>query len=211
MTMTRHLGLQVSAYADRALPAPMLRDLDRHVVACVVCRAAADRERQMLSRLRADVPMGMPDSLRCLLVGLADLPASVPGLPATAPGLAAGAPRHPPPMRALPVVAPGAAPRYRSPVRAVVLAGVAVGAASAAAWSLAAAPFPGATLTSAPASSPVSTSRPLARGSAALAGFLTEPARAAGAGSTTVGTVQSAPTVVAPRVRRADSDRRLTP
>ncbi len=50
--MAQHLGLQVSAYVDRSLDPATLLSFDRHLVACEVCRHAADQERRLLASLR---------------------------------------------------------------------------------------------------------------------------------------------------------------
>ncbi|MEP6799894.1 MAG: hypothetical protein ABI890_17180 [Lapillicoccus sp.] len=128
--MSRHLGLQVSAYADRRLDAHTLRDFDRHVVACQVCRHAADQERRLLASLRHGAMPGLSEGLQSMLLGLAALPP---------------VPEAPRPLvvrpitRPLPTVAPTSPPLHRSPRRAAMLAGFAASASAAAAIGLAAA------------------------------------------------------------------------
>ncbi|MGB8384874.1 MAG: zf-HC2 domain-containing protein, partial [Dermatophilaceae bacterium] len=104
--MTRHLGARLSDYVDRRLDAATLAELDRHVVACQVCRASADQERQLLAALRASPGPAVSTSLQELLLGLAtgatgrpDRAAMVPEVPR--------APQSLPGLR-LPVVAPAA-------------------------------------------------------------------------------------------------------
>ena len=69
--MTRHLGPRLSDYVDRRLDPATLAELDRHVVACQVCRASADQERQLLAALRASPGPAVSTSLQELLLGLA--------------------------------------------------------------------------------------------------------------------------------------------
>lgn len=124
-----HLGDRVSAYVDRTLAPDLLRRLDRHVVTCERCRAAADGERRLLASLRASRTPPVPTSLTAALRGLSS---SAPVL-APSVGLPIGSPSV-----VLPTVPPRAPALHRSPVRAVLLAGLAAGASAAAAWGIAA-------------------------------------------------------------------------
>ncbi len=123
----RHLGMQVSAYVDRTLDAQELRALDRHLVACQVCRYAADQERRLLTSLRRDPTPCLSEGLQTMLLGLASPAASAPPVPEAPASVRA--------MR-LPTIAPAAPALHRSPVRAAMMAGLAAGATAAAAWSL---------------------------------------------------------------------------
>lgn len=126
--MTRHLGLQVSAYVDRRLDAEVLRAFDQHLVACQVCCHAAEQERRLLTSLRHGATPGLSEELQSMLLHLASAP--------TAPM----APRPPvarPASRPVPTVAPAAPPLHRSPRRAAMFAGLAAGASAAAAFGLA--------------------------------------------------------------------------
>lgn len=153
--MTPHLRGHVRAYVDRALPPAVLHVYDRHLVACMVCRSAADQERRIVSALRADY-CDLPGSLRSSLMSLASAPAvATPGpTPPPTPGpriplgplawggrgiLPAGVPEP------LSTVAPTAPALHRSPMRAAVIASLAAGASVAAAWGLAVSPLPGST------------------------------------------------------------------
>lgn len=120
--MAQHLGLQVSAYVDRSLEPAVLLAFDRHLVACEVCRHAADQERRLLASLRHGTP-GVPSSLQASLLSLAAHPP---------------VPQAPPAVRAaVPTVAPAAPPLHRSPRRAAALAGFAATASAVAAIGLA--------------------------------------------------------------------------
>lgn len=161
--MTPHLGGHVRAYVDRSLPPAILHLYDRHLVACMVCRAAADQERRIMAALRSD-SCGLPGSLRSSLMSLAASPVPEPpapmgpriplgplsplavrglrswegaAMPSSAPGSSRGG--------SLTTVAPSAPPLHRSPMRAAVVASLAAGASVAAAWGLAVAPLPGGT------------------------------------------------------------------
>lgn len=153
--MTPHLRGHVRAYVDRALPPAVLHVYDRHLVACMVCRSAADQERRIVSALRADAG-DLPGSLRSSLMSLASAPAvATPGpTPVPTPGpriplgplawggrgvAAAGVPE---PLSTVPPTAPAL---HRSPMRAAVIASLAAGASVAAAWGLAVSPLPGST------------------------------------------------------------------
>ncbi|MEO7060938.1 MAG: hypothetical protein ABI083_14550 [Lapillicoccus sp.] len=126
--MTRHLGLQVSAYVDRRLDASVLRAFDQHLVACRVCCHAADQERRLLTSLRHGATPGFSADLQSMLMGLASAPSG---------------PMSPRPLvvrpvsRPVPTVAPAAPPLHRSPRRAAMFAGLAAGASAAAAFGLA--------------------------------------------------------------------------
>ena len=151
--MTPHLRGHVRAYVDRALPPAVLHLYDRHLVACMVCRSAADQERRIVSSLRADA-CDLPGSLRSSLMSLATAPAvSAPApIPTHGPRIPlgplarggrgivpAGAPE---PLSTVPPTAPAL---HRSPMRAAVIASLAAGASVAAAWGLAVSPLPGGT------------------------------------------------------------------
>ena len=75
--MTPHLGGHVRAYVDRALPPAVLHLYDRHLVACMVCRAAADQERRIVASLRSDAGV-VPGSLRSSLMNLGASPVPEP-------------------------------------------------------------------------------------------------------------------------------------
>lgn len=129
--MTRHLGLEVSAYVDRRLDARMLRAFDRHLVACQVCCYAADQERRLLTSLRHGATPGLSEGLQSMLLGLG------------APAERDAAPSSPRPLvvrpvsRPVPTVAPAAPALHRSPRRAAMFAGFAASASAAAAIGLA--------------------------------------------------------------------------
>lgn len=140
--MTGHLRGHVRAYVDRALPAPMLRAYDQHLVFCAVCRAMADQERRIVAALRADT--GIPQSLRSSLMSLAvvAVPTStsgVPDVPLAPSRLRMPSGGLPAPV---PTVAPTSPPLHRSPARAALVASLAAGASVAAAWGLAVSPLP---------------------------------------------------------------------
>ena len=150
--MTPHLRGHVRAYVDRALPPAVLHLYDRHLVACMICRSAADQERRIVSALRADA-CDLPGSLRPSLMSLATAPAAAPQplsphgphipLGPLARGgrgiVPAGAPE---PLSTVPPTAPAL---HRSPMRAAMIASLAAGASVAAAWGLAVSPLPGST------------------------------------------------------------------
>jgi hypothetical protein len=112
-----HLGDQVSAYVDRALPAEVLARQDRHVVICQVCRSQVDDERRLLGYLRRTDTIGIPTSLSAALRELCPLPV----------------PAQPVPLERSRRSHLGS----RSPVRAALLAGLAASASAAAAWGIA--------------------------------------------------------------------------
>ncbi len=137
--MSRHLGMQVSAYVDGHLDVQAMRAFDQHLVACQVCRHTAEQERRILTSLRSGATPGLSEGLQSMLLGLA-----APVHPATAQQPRGGAPAIPPaprPVRQqrvpLPTVAPAAPALHRSPRRAAMLAGLAAGASAAAAIGLA--------------------------------------------------------------------------
>ncbi len=134
--MTRHLGMQVSAYVDRRLDAPTLHEFDRHLIACQICQHAADQERRLLSSLRTGATPGLSEGLQSMLLGLGTSPfAGTAPRPASSPPILPVAVRQP--RIPLPTVAPAAPALHRSPRRAAVLAGLAAGASAAAAIGLA--------------------------------------------------------------------------
>lgn len=135
----QHLGAMVSAYVDRRLPPPLQQACDRHLVACAVCREAADAERRLLGSLRGAAMPGPPGDLQTSLLQLAARArAEEPERPQVAPT----------PLVVVPLHAPAL---HRSPVRAALLAGLAAGASAAAAWSIGVA---------APVAAPGTTARP---------------------------------------------------
>jgi len=151
--VTPHLRGHVRAYVDRALPPAVLHLYDRHLVACMVCRSAADQERRIVSALRTDA-RDLPGSLRSSLMSLASAPAVAAAAPTPASGpriplgplarggrgvVPAGAPQ---PLSTVPPTAPAL---HRSPMRAAMIASLAAGASVAAAWGLAVSPLPGGT------------------------------------------------------------------
>jgi hypothetical protein len=142
--VTPHLRGYVRAYVDRALPPAMLHLYDKHLVCCLSCRDAVDRERRIVAALRSDT--GVPTSLRSALLGLAaTAPAAEPErdhgprIPLPPMGLRGAMPTYDP----VPTVHPGAPALHRSPMRAAVVASIAAGASVAAAWGLAVSPVPG--------------------------------------------------------------------
>lgn len=159
--MTRHLGLQVSAYVDRRLDATALRAFDQHLVVCLVCCHAADEERRLLASLRSGPTPGFSADLQSMLLALAaPSPGSALGsapqqgsgpTPVTSPrtGMpsfptrrsvsAPPIPTAPASVRQLrvPTVPPAAPALHRSPRRAAMVAGLAAGASAAAAIGLA--------------------------------------------------------------------------
>ncbi|WP_295695662.1 hypothetical protein [Lapillicoccus sp.] len=162
--MSRHLGLQVSAYVDRRLDAPVLRAFDQHLVACQVCCYAADQERRLLASLRHGATPGLSDGLQSMLLGL--------GSPGGC-GAAQSAPRPlvvRPVTRPVPTVAPAAPALHRSPRRAAMFAGFAASASAAAAIGLAVA---GPTAATAVPRAPLTVPRSSSSTSADTAAFLT--------------------------------------
>ncbi|WP_323096590.1 hypothetical protein [Intrasporangium sp. YIM S08009] len=143
--MTPHLRGYVRAYVDRALPPAMLHLYDKHLVCCLSCRDAVDRERRIVASLRSDT--GVPTSLRSALLGLAATPPAAdperdgPRIPLAPVGVRGALPTYDP----VPTVHPGAPALHRSPMRAAVVASIAAGASVAAAWGLAVSPVPGST------------------------------------------------------------------
>ena len=142
--MTPHLRGYVRAYVDRALPPAMLHLYDKHLVCCVSCRDAVERERRIVASLRSDT--GVPTSLRSALLGLAATPPPAeaerdhgPRVPLPPANVRGGLPVYEP----VPTVHPGAPALHRSPMRAAVVASIAAGASVAAAWGLAVSPVPG--------------------------------------------------------------------
>ncbi|HET7476667.1 MAG TPA: zf-HC2 domain-containing protein [Dermatophilaceae bacterium] len=132
---TGHLGAHVSGYVDRTLGAGLQLALDRHVAVCPSCREAAQDERRLLGSLRS-AALAPPSGLAASLLRLSQTvpaPAAPAAASATwAPWAAPNATRQAP-VRRLPVLPAGAPPMHRSPVRAAMAAGLAVGASAAAA------------------------------------------------------------------------------
>lgn len=190
--MSRHVGSQLSAYVDRCLDPTALREIDRHLVACQVCRHEVDQERRLLASLRHGSTPGLSASLQASLLSLAGghelVPGPVPMMPRVAP---------------VPTVSPTRPALHRSPRRAAGLAGFAAGASAAAAIGLAVA-GPGATASplrpasprpvgTSSASVPVSLTVSVAGGTGTAAGSATAAAAAATlGGSTPLASVSSA-------------------
>ncbi|MDN5798369.1 MAG: hypothetical protein L0H79_21840 [Intrasporangium sp.] len=143
--MTPHLRGHVRGYVDRTLPAAMLRVFDQHLVACELCRAAAEQERRIVVALRADTRV--PQSLHAMLMGVAAPGQEVPDVPEAPARVRLHLPsspfRDPQPAsrQPVPTITPGAPALHRSPVRAAVLASLAATASVAAAWGLTVVPM----------------------------------------------------------------------
>ncbi|MEP6649544.1 MAG: zf-HC2 domain-containing protein [Lapillicoccus sp.] len=149
--MSRHLGMQVSAYVDHRLDAREQHAFDQHLAVCLVCRHAANEERRLLTSLRSGSTPGFSADLTSMLLAMAQ-----PAPAATATGWLRGRsrpggipqiPRAPESVRQLrvPTVAPAAPALHRSPRRAAAIAALAAGASAAAAIGLAVVgPGPGA-------------------------------------------------------------------
>lgn len=121
-----HLGDRLSDYVDRVLPVDALLAADRHLVACLSCRAGADEERRLLASLRrSDLPAGGHAALQRMLVGLASQ--------AAAPQSAVDAQYLPRRLEVLPRSAPA---MHRSARHSVACAGLTVAACAVAAWAL---------------------------------------------------------------------------
>lgn len=137
--MTRHLGADVRAYVERTMSPPHLAALDRHLVACGVCRYAAEQERRLVASLRhGSTPLASAD-LQLMLMSLASGPSPLRADPTHTDG--GGAPAVPvAPLaarqRRLATVAASAPPLHRSPRRAAAFAGLAAGASAAAVFGL---------------------------------------------------------------------------
>jgi len=131
--MSRHVGMQLSAYVDRCLDPAALREIDRHLVACRVCCHAVEQERRLLASLRHGTTPRLSESLQASLLSLAGGHELTP-----APQALVGR------MAPVPTVSPSRPGLHRSPRRAAGLAGFAAGASAAAAIGLAVA-GPGAT------------------------------------------------------------------
>lgn len=156
--MSRHLGMQVSAYVDHRLDARDQHAFDQHLAVCLVCRHAAEEERRLLTSLRSGPTPGFSSDLQSMLLAMArPAPAghAVPVGPAqvgcppvdrSEPTDIPAIPRAPEAVRQLrvPTVPPAAPALHRSPRRAAAIAGLAAGASAAAAIGLAVAgPGPG--------------------------------------------------------------------
>ena len=137
--MSRHLGMQVSAYVDARLDASTMRAFDQHLIACRVCLHSAEQERRILASLRTGATPGLSAGMQSMLLGLA-----APAHSAAAQDLHGGIPAIPVAPRAnqrlrvpVPTVPPASPALHRSPRRAAMLAGLAAGASAAAAIGLA--------------------------------------------------------------------------
>lgn len=117
----RCLDDELSEYAAGRLPAARVRAWERHLAVCDLCACGLERER----RLRAVLAGGpsMPGDLRSALMAMGTALSHEPLRTPTGPG-------------PLPLLAPGAPPCHRSPLRATVVAAAAAGVSAAAAWSL---------------------------------------------------------------------------
>ncbi len=116
----RCLDDELFEYAAGRLPAPRVTVWQRHLAVCDLCAVGLERERRLRAAL-AGAP-SMPGDLRNTLMAMGralDQPAA-----------------HPPAVPGLALLAPGAPPCHRSPLRATVVAAAAVGISAAAAWSL---------------------------------------------------------------------------
>jgi hypothetical protein len=118
----RCLDDELFDYAAGRLSAPRVAVWQRHLAVCDLCSAGLDRERRLRVAL-AGAP-SMPGDLRSALVAM--------GRSLEQPGTVNRARLAEP----LALLAPGAPPCHRSPLRATVVAAAAVGVSAAAAWSL---------------------------------------------------------------------------
>ncbi|HEU4998004.1 MAG TPA: zf-HC2 domain-containing protein [Lapillicoccus sp.] len=137
--MSRHLGMQVSAYVDHRLDARTQHAFDQHLAVCLVCRHAADEERRLLTSLRSGPTPGFSADLQSMLLAMAQpAPAEAAAESQLSPAVPP-IPRAPESVRQLrvPTVAPAAPALHRSPRRAAAIAGLAAGASAAAAIGLA--------------------------------------------------------------------------
>jgi anti-sigma factor RsiW len=117
----RCLDDELLDYAAGRLSAPRVALWERHLAVCDLCAVGLARERRLRAAL-AGAP-SMPGDLRNTLMAMGralEQPTSHP--------------RGPSPLTLL---APGAPPCHRSPLRATAVAAAAVGISAAAAWSLA--------------------------------------------------------------------------
>jgi anti-sigma factor RsiW len=110
----------LSEYATGRLDADRSREWDRHLVACECCRREVAEERRLREAL-AGGP-SMPGDLRASLLAMSRDLSPTP-MPVVGP-------------EPLTLLAPGAPPCHRSPLRATVVAAAAAGVSAAAAWSL---------------------------------------------------------------------------
>lgn len=177
--MTRHVGARLSAYVDRLLDPVVLREIDRHLVACQVCRCAVEEERRLLASLRYGVTPRLSEGLQASLLSLA-------GSGELGPGLSLAGSRTAP----VPTVSPTGPGLHRSPRRAAGLAGFAAGASAAAAIGLAvagpaAAPLRGPSPRPAGLVSASVPDSPVGGAGTALVGFTRLPTASAGAVSDT--------------------------
>jgi hypothetical protein len=123
--MSQNSGLhclddELFEYAAGRLPAPRVAAWQRHLAVCDLCGVALERERRRRAAL-AGAP-SMPGDLRNTLMAMGRALEAPPAVP-----------RAPEPLALL---APGAPPCHRSPLRATVVAAAALGVSAAAAWSL---------------------------------------------------------------------------
>jgi anti-sigma factor RsiW len=117
----RCLDDELLEYAAGRLPESRVAVWQRHLAVCDLCTVGLERERRLQAAL-AGAP-SMPGDLRTALMAMGR------SLDQQAPR-----PRGPEPLALL---APGAPPCHRSPLRATAVAAAAVGLSAAAAWSLA--------------------------------------------------------------------------
>jgi hypothetical protein len=117
----RCLDDELSEYAAGRLPAHRVRAWQRHLAVCDLCAIGLERERRLQSALAGgpSMPVDLRDALMAMGRGMHHEPA---------------VPR--PAGEPLALLAPGAPPCHRSPLRATVVAAAAAGVSAAAAWSL---------------------------------------------------------------------------
>jgi hypothetical protein len=130
MSRSPHLGENVRAYVDAALDGRALLAFDRHLVACVSCYDAVQRERRLVAALRQGPTPGVSSGLEAMLLSLGATRSEVPG------GTRLEAP-FPLVTSTLRTVAPASPALHHSPRRSAALAALAAGASAAVAWSLA--------------------------------------------------------------------------
>ncbi|WP_270887520.1 hypothetical protein [Pedococcus sp. 5OH_020] len=205
-TTGRCLGEELTAYADRLMDGASLLRWDRHVVACLCCRAAVEDERRVLASLRGPAKADVPGDLRGMLLAMAASTVRL-DAPEDDPAAASGPRRQdlrwPPSVAVapIPVVDRGTPALHRSARRATVFAGLAAGATAAAAWSV--------VVTGTAATSPTTPVSPVVQSPrTANAGFATAAFTVRGLGSPGVfraGTPTTPPSVSAPGGRSAES------
>ena len=104
--MSRHLGMQVSAYVDHRLDARAEHAFDQHLAVCLVCRHAADEERRLLTSLRSGPTPGFSADLQSMLLAMAQpAPAAPSAVVSTVPDEVVRCRRRPHGLAALPLPA----------------------------------------------------------------------------------------------------------